>query len=185
MCNLYTTRRSREELARLFGARWRQGPETTGEFYPDALAPVVRMDREGGRELLDMRWGFPPPPNFGTRGVTNIRNLASPYWRGGLKPEWRSLVPIDAFCEWTDSRPKRKVWFAPAGGGIAAFAGIWRPWTGIRGTKAAPAEGEHLLFSFLTMDANDVVRPLHAKAMPVILTDEAEWQRWLTAPVER
>jgi hypothetical protein len=26
-----------------------------------------------------------------------------------------------------------------------AFAGIWRPWTGVRGTKAEPVEGEHLL----------------------------------------
>ncbi len=31
---------------------------------------------------------------------------------------------------------------------------------------------EHLVFSFLTTEANDVVRPVHAKAMPVILTGE-------------
>ena len=33
---------------------------------------------------------------------------------------------------------------------LAAFAGLWRPWTGIRGTKANPVEGEHRLFGFLT-----------------------------------
>jgi putative SOS response-associated peptidase YedK len=66
---------------------------------------------------------------------------------------------------------------------LFAFAGIWRPWTGTRGTKAAPVEGEHLLFSFLTTEPNDVVRPIHAKAMPVILTEPREFEAWLTAPV--
>ena len=48
-----------------------------------------------------------------------------------------------------------------------------------------PIQGEHLLFSFLTTDANDVVRPIHAKAMPVMLTEPEEFEQWLTAPVER
>ena len=43
--------------------------------------------------------------------------------------------------------------------------------------------GEHRLFAFLTTEPNALVRPVHAKAMPVILTgDDAE--TWLTAPVE-
>ena len=66
---------------------------------------------------------------------------------------------------------------------LACFAGIWRPWTGTRGTKADPAEGEHTLFSFLTCDANADVRPIHPKAMPVILTTEAEREAWMSAPV--
>jgi putative SOS response-associated peptidase YedK len=53
-----------------------------------------------------------------------------------------------------------------------------------RGPKTAPIEGEHLLYSILTTAANEVVRPIHAKAMPVILTNEEEWDQWLTAPVE-
>jgi hypothetical protein len=49
---------------------------------------------------------------------------------------------------------------------------VGRPWTGARGTKAerkvlAEETGsenrEHMLFGFLTADANDVVRPVHAK----------------------
>ena len=65
-----------------------------------------------------------------------------------------------------------------------AFAGIWRPWTGTRGTKAAPEEGEHRLFSFLTTDANDLMRPIHAKAMPVVLTTPEDRETWLMAPAE-
>jgi hypothetical protein len=65
----------------------------------------------------------------------------------------------------------------------AAFAGIWRPWTGVRGPKSAPIEGEHFVFSFLTCASNDLVRPIHAKAMPVILASREEYDQRLTAPV--
>jgi putative SOS response-associated peptidase YedK len=150
-------------------------------IFPDQLAPVVRIGRDGARVMETMRWGFPPPPNLGTRPVTNVRNTASPYWRGWLKPEFRCLVPATAFCEYTDSQPKIPHWFALDPGRTPfAFAGIWRPWTGTRGTKAAPEEGEHLLFSFLTTAPNDVVRPVHSKAMPVILTGAA-CDMWLQA----
>ena len=126
-----------------------------------------------------MRWGFPPPPTLGTRPVTNIRNTASPYWRGWLKPEFRCLVPATSFCEYTDSQPKVPHWFAlGADRPPFAFAGIWRPWTGARKGES----GEHLLFSFLTTEANDVVRPVHAKAMPVILTGD-DCDQWLSADV--
>ena len=67
---------------------------------------------------------------------------------------------------------------------LFAFAGWWRPWTGIRGTKAEPAEGEHQLFAFLTCAPNQVVAPIHPKAMPVILTTPEEHHLWMTAPVE-
>ena len=45
--------------------------------------------------------------------------------------------------------------------------------------------GEHLLFSFLTTEANDLVRPVHAKAMPVVLSGTAEQDEWLTASADR
>ena len=40
------------------------------------------------------------------------------------------------------------------------------------------------LFGFLTTEPNDVVAPIHAKAMPVILTKPDEIETWLTAPAE-
>jgi putative SOS response-associated peptidase YedK len=54
--------------------------------FPDYEAPVVR-NHAGGRELIRMRWGLPPPPKFGGPPVTNIRNTSSPHWRDWLKPE--------------------------------------------------------------------------------------------------
>jgi putative SOS response-associated peptidase YedK len=182
MCNLYSLTRSPEEIRRLFGVtRDRTGNlPSLPSIFPDQLAPVIRTAPDGEREMIMMRWGFPPPPNLATRPVTNVRNVKSPYWRGWLKAEFRCLVPASSFCEYTDSQPKIPHWFALDGTRpLFAFAGIWRPWTGERKKE----HGEHLLYSFLTTEANDVVRPVHAKAMPVLLTAE-NWSHWLTVPVE-
>jgi len=62
------------------------------------------------------------------------------------------------------------------------LAGIWCRWHGTRGTKKNPVEGEHTLFGFLTTDANATVKPVHAKAMPAILTTPDEMDQWMTAP---
>jgi putative SOS response-associated peptidase YedK len=64
---------------------------------------------------------------------------------------------------------------------LFAFAGIWRLWTGERKGET----GEHQLFSFLTTLSNDVVRPIHAKAMPVLLTTDDEWNTWLDGSLEQ
>ena len=84
-------------------------------IFPDMLAPIVRTGSDGQRELVMARWGMPSPPQFVTgidRGVTNIRNVASPHWRGWLKPENRCLVPATSFCEYTNKTPKVPTWFA-------------------------------------------------------------------------
>jgi len=81
------------------------------------------------------------------------------------------------------TKPKMAHWFALSEERpLFAFAGIWTPWTGVRGTKANPVEGDHQLFGFLTTEANDIVRPIHSKAMPVLLTTEEEFDIWLRAP---
>jgi len=182
MCNRYLNdlRKAGLELE-VFG--FEEWSETQIEVFPDREGLVFAKDREGRLAAQVMRWGFPPPPaQAAQRPVTNVRNLDSPYWRGWLDPRWRCLVPFTAFAEWSDERPKRERWFGLSSGRGGCFAGIWRPWTGVRGPKSAPVSGEHKLFAFLTCAPNRVVRPIHAKAMPVIL-EEAEAQRaWLEAP---
>jgi putative SOS response-associated peptidase YedK len=184
MCNLYSVTRSQEAMRRLFRVK----RDLTGNLpsfpaiYPDTMAPIVHTARDSERELSMMRWGFPPPPNVGKAPVTNVRNLKSPYWRGWLKAEWRCLVPATSFCEWTDSRPKVTHWFAlDESRPLFAFAGIWRLWTGERKGETS----EHQLFAFLTTESNEIVRPIHAKAMPVLLTTPEEWDTWLDGTVEQ
>lgn len=179
MCNLYSMTKSREALVAYTRAmRDRTGNQPPlPDIFPDQMAPVVRNASDGVREVLNMRWGFPPPAS-GKRPVTNIRNLDSPFWRGWMKPEFRCLVPVTSFCEYTDTTPKVAHWFALSEERpLFAFAGLWRPWTGVRGKE----EGEHRLFAFLTTAANSLVEPIHAKAMPVMLTGD-DIETWLNAP---
>jgi putative SOS response-associated peptidase YedK len=57
-------------------------------------------------------------------------------------------------------------------------------WEGARGTKKNPVVGKYELFTFLTTAPNKVVKPVHAKAMPVLLLTDADIETWLTAPTE-
>ena len=104
-------------------------PSMPGVF-PDYPAPVIR-NSEGGREMVMMRWGMPPPPRTPGAPVTNIRNTSSPHWRIWLRPEHRCLVPFNSFAEYSpETNPKTKkkdvVWFARGDERpLSSFAGIW------------------------------------------------------------
>lgn len=192
MCNLYNVTTSQEAI-RQFSRALRDlsgNLPPSYDVYPDHPAPIVRVGSDGEREVARARWGMPTPPNYlkGTvdRGVTNIRNVKSPHWRRWLAPEFRCVVPATSFAEPSPVRDPEtgripNVWFGlDETRPLFWFAGIWTPWTGTR--KKAEGAIEHELFAFLTCDPNDVVRPIHAKAMPVILTSAEEVDRWLTAP---
>ncbi|MCC6789061.1 MAG: SOS response-associated peptidase family protein [Hyphomonadaceae bacterium] len=188
MCNRYASDIRKAGLEREFYG-FEEWSETRIniilEVFPKSIGPVIVKRDDGNLEWKRMRWGLPGPPSTGGAPVTNIRNLASPHWRGVLGPANRCIVPFTAFSEYEDSSPKGKKvirWFAPPDRGMMAFAGVWRTWRGDYGSKKEPNVGEHLLFSFLTTAPNDVVRPVHAKAMPVILSTEAQYEEWLTAP---
>lgn len=192
MCNLYNLSSNQEAIRRLFRVDLDRfgNLEPSLDLYPDRVAPVIRRDAQGRREMLPMIWGM-PSPLFVTKGrpdtgVTNIRNTASPHWRNWLGPRNRCIVPFTRFCEWENTRPRKtQRWFEVEGDTpLAAFAGIWTQWTGIRGSMRSPRPGNHELFGFLTCEPNDVVRPVHSKAMPVILGSDEEIDQWLSAPWE-
>jgi putative SOS response-associated peptidase YedK len=65
---------------------------------------------------------------------------------------------------------------------LFAFAGSWTTFDGDRGTKSKPVPGPHQVYGFLTTEPNEVVKPIHRKSMPVILTSTEEWDVWLRAP---
>ena len=189
MCNLYSITTNQAAIIALFRVinRYVGNLPPMPGVYPDFPAPVLR-DTEAGRELSMMRWGMPPPPRAGGAPVTNIRNTASPHWRGWLKPENRCLVPANSFAEFApernpDTGKKDIVWFAQsAARPLFCFAGIWTEFRGDRGTKSKPIPGPHLVYGFLTTAANAIVEPIHPRAMPVILTTDEEYEVWLRAP---
>jgi hypothetical protein len=82
-----------------------------------------------------------------------------------------------------ETKKKDVVWFAlDESRPLLCFAGIWTEFRGDRGTKLKPIPGPHLVYGFLTTSPNEVVEPIHAKAMPVILTTAEECDVWMRAP---
>lgn len=210
MCNLYSVTRSRAEigrLARVMRDRNHNAPPLPG-VYPDYAAPVVLRGEDGEREMRDLRWGMPSSKkalldaaakradklrakgqavDFAEllrmepdKGTTNIRNTSSAHWKPWLGPKNRCLVPFTAFSEPDQvGGTLRPVWFAlNEDRPLAFFAGLWTPWSGVRKIKTGWEDCE--LFGFLTTEANADVGAYHSKAMPVILTTEAERDLWLS-----
>jgi putative SOS response-associated peptidase YedK len=197
MCSLYSVTTNREalrELARAMG-EWL---DELGNFeplpavFPNRIAPVVRSLPGGGRQAMNMRWGFPPPTIPGSKSrnpyLTNVRNTDSRYWRPYLqKVEHRCLVPVTSFAEPDNNQGPRSIWtwFAlDETRPLMFFAGIWREWEGDRGTLANPAPGKQLVFSFLTTDASPDVALIHPDATPVLLLDQDARDKWMNAPWE-
>lgn len=164
-----------------------------GKTYPDYSAPIVRNGEANKRELVRARWGMPTPPKFlegkkVDKGVTNVRNASSPHWRRWLGVESRCVVPASEFAE-PDPASKKdgertpNAWFAiNEDRPLFFFAGIWTRWTSVRKLKEGEIETD--LFAFLTTEPNAIVKPVHQKAMPVILTTADEVESWLSAPWE-
>ncbi len=192
MCNRYEIRGSISQI-RALAYKLRRELHTTpatdnleprANVYPDQDAPIL-VSQPGSLELRMARWGFPPITGK-TDVITNIRNLKSKWWTDVnrewlIEPQFRCLVPFTAFAE----PVRNSTWFMVPNVDVPCFAGIWRPWSGERLAEQPGAKRrvrEHRdwhLFAFLTTDANDIVRPVHEKAMPVILHDPAEQNEWL------
>jgi putative SOS response-associated peptidase YedK len=194
VCNLYSITKSQQAIRDLVKAM----RDLTGNMpslpavFPNRMAPVVRTGTDGVRELLMMRWGFPPPAIPGNKPrnpyLTNVRNTDSRYWRTYLsKTAHRCLVPVTSFAEPDNNQGPRSIWtwFAQdESRPLMFFAGIWREWEGDRGTKTIPDLGAHTVFSFLTTDASPDVAPVHPDATPVLLRTEDEREMWMNAPWE-
>jgi putative SOS response-associated peptidase YedK len=190
MCNLYSQTKGQEairSLARVMRDVTSNLPPMPG-IFPDYPAPLVRNAPDGVRELTTARWGMPSPV-FALKGrnsdpgVTNVRNVASPHWRRWLGVESHCVVPFTSFSENAalpdGSHPP--VWFALGEDRpVACFAGVWTRWTSV--CKVKEGETTNDIFAFLTTEPNAIVKPIHTKAVPVILTTAAGIHLWLTAP---
>ena len=190
MCNLYSVTKGQQAIREAAAAM----RDLTGNLpmlrgvFPDYAAPIVRNASDGMRELATARWGMPSPA-FALKGrnsdpgVTNVRNVASPHWRRWLGVESRCVVPFTSFSE-NEALPDGShppVWFAlDESRPLAFFAGVWTRWTSVR--KVKEGETTNDIFAFLTTEPNAVVKPIHSKAMPVILTQREEIETWLSAP---
>jgi putative SOS response-associated peptidase YedK len=150
---------------------------------PTQGAPVVRVGREGEREIAVLRWGLIPFWAKDLKIGTTMINARSegidtkPAFREAMKSR-RCVIPASGFFEWQGERPGRKQPFAitvPAMP-VFGFAGLWERWR--PGEGAEPVE----TFTIATTDANEAVARIHDR-MPVILPMDAI-DTWLTGPAD-
>jgi putative SOS response-associated peptidase YedK len=157
-------------------------------IFPNKVAPVVRVAPDCVRELMMMKWGFPPPVIPGSKPrnpyLTNVRKTDSRYWRTHLKPTaHRCLVPVTSLAEPDNNQGPQSIWnwFAQdESRPLMFFAGILREWEGDRGTKTVPDMGRQLVFSFLTTEASPDVAPIHTCPAARCCARE----QWMNAPIE-
>lgn len=173
MCNLYTVKKSRDEVAALFRAR----PSVVPENVPDDILPgypgLVVREADGERILQSMVWGFPlrlktMKPGSKPKPVNNIADLTKPMWKGlAAKPQWRCLIPLTGFAEAEGVvGSKTRTWISIKGQPIAAWGGLWR-----QSDEWGP------VYSGAMTDANTAMIPIHDR-MPVLLHPD-EYERWL------
>ncbi len=176
MCNHYRGPISKANLGlEIYG--FEEFSDLKIDVFPNRPGIIVRCGDDGRLRADAMKWGFPKPTGDLTGVVTNVRNYHSPYWTPWLGAANRCLVPFSMFAEYAPGpKPRREVWFRVTDDRPAAFAGIWRGWG-----RNRPA-GALDIFAFMTTDPNDVVRPIHEKAMPVVIIGRQAMQDWLTAP---
>lgn len=197
MCNHYSNdlRKLGRFLGGLIGEQFNETKiplrfgNLPAHLYPDRVGLVLRQAGDG-LELTSMRWGFPKVKGTyvtNARWIVNKSGGIYEHWEEWSGPEYRCVVLASSFFEPDDrTRGGPKVLeaeFERTDGNPIFFPGFWRPWSGVRGTKKEPAEGDHELYCFLTTFPNKVMKPVHSKAMPVIL----EWEHvetWLNEPIE-
>jgi putative SOS response-associated peptidase YedK len=103
---------------------------------------VIRLDKDGKRELVPMRWGLIPawwakslkeiPATFNARAESVADK---PMFRDAFRGQ-RCIIPASGFYEWTGDKGNKQphLFTAADGSPILAFAGL-----GIAGAIARPA----------------------------------------------
>ena len=177
MCGRYTLSASRAAIVE--GFRIVVRPEMIRPRFniaPSQPVAVVVHPERGERHLDYFLWGLIPfwakDARIGNK-LINARcetAAAKPAFRAAMKHR-RCLVLADGFYEWgAPDGQKRPYLFRMASGKPFGMAGLWEVWHD-------PTGAEVHTCAILTTEANEVVRPVHAR-MPVVVPQGAH-ERWL------
>lgn len=169
-------------------------PELLAEYFAltdselSALAPhynltpgqdiaAVRVDRDGKRRLVALRWGLVPfwakDAAIGRRLVNaRLDSLASkPAFREALTRR-RCLIAASGFYEWGEAAPgaRQPFFVRPRHDPLLALAGLWERWRSPDGTTLESCV-------IVTTEANALLAPIHDR-MPLMVA-RADHDRWL------
>jgi putative SOS response-associated peptidase YedK len=186
MCATYENIYRHEDFSKLFEIR---PPllEFSPLFFPNQQVPIVRLNTEGVRESVAVKWGILPrwwksePKEF--KGSTfnaqaeTIDEKAS--FREAFKTQ-RCLLPVSSFFEWhhTENNKKIKYQIGLKDQPLFAFAGVWERWE--RQDKVIES------CTLLTTIPNDLMREVHNNKprMPVII-DKEDFELWLDPSITK
>jgi len=146
---------------------------------PTRTIDVIRLNQDGKRELVPMRWGLIPgwwkkspkemPATFNARA----ESVASkPMFRNAFKGR-RCIIPASGFYEWTGEKGDKQphLFTAADGSPILAFAGLWDRWHD-------PESGEEVLScTIIVAGASEWMKAYHDR-MPMIL-EPKDFDGWV------
>jgi putative SOS response-associated peptidase YedK len=179
MCGRYSITTPVEALRQVFRFT---GPalnlQPRWNVAPTQDAPVVRLGKDGQRELRMLRWGLVPFWSKDDKGGARMINARGetvaekPAFREAFKAR-RCLVPADGFYEWEtlgDSPSKQPLLFRRTDGKPFAFAGLWERWRPKDGGEAVET------FTIVNTAANEIMAQYHDR-VPIVLAshDYAAW----------
>jgi putative SOS response-associated peptidase YedK len=184
MCGRYELHSNPAAIALAFGLAHPPDVHPRYNIAPTTDVPIVRVNAEGHRELVRMRWGLVPrwakDPSIGVRMI-NARGetiAEKPSFRTAYRRH-RCLLPADGFYEWmslpggaAEGEPPRRQpqRIGMADGSLFGFAGLYERWRSEDGDVLDSC-------TIVTTDANSLLRPVHDR-MPVIVAPE-NYARWL------
>ena len=190
MCNLYSIKTRRADLARKFHLSDNRMAafDPLPAIFPGHMAPIIKQSSDGERELVLRSWGFILlRDGYAPKRVTNTRDdkAHTKFWKDSFEKR-RCLVPASAFCEPDEGKPARWHWFALKNGADPrppfAFAGIYRTWKGPIKKDGPNVDLE--VFSFMTTLPNTLTQTINHERSPVLLTDEEQYSTWLSGSPE-
>jgi putative SOS response-associated peptidase YedK len=122
---------------------------------------------------------------YAPRPVTNVRDdkvLTSPFWRSSFEAR-RCLVPASSYCEPDSNKPAGWHWFALKNETeprpLFAFPGIWKRYTGPLKKDGPTVEVD--VYAFMTTTPNELTATIMHDRMPVLLSEQADFDAWLSA----
>lgn len=184
MCGRYVLEGPISRLTAYFDARYTEDESLFKNSYniaPTTQVPVVRLNREGERVILNHTWGLIPhwaKDKSGSAKLNNARGETvheKPSFRTAFK-KFRCLIPASGYYEWqappeNSGSRKQPFYIYPKETRYFAMAGVCDHWID-------KVSGELVMSTaILTTEPCVKLKPVHDR-MPVMLPKE-DWASWL------
>jgi putative SOS response-associated peptidase YedK len=177
----FTNKMTWAEIVALYRLAMAAPPHNMPPRYnicPTDPIDVVR-EREGVRELVQMRWSL--VPRWWSKPLKELRASTfnaraetvetKPFFRDAFRRN-RCLIPMSGYYEWQNTPAGKQPWYYTARDGSAlTVAGLWDSWRN-------PETAQPLLScTMIVTEPNTIAAEIHDR-MPVLLTRD-QFEPWL------